>query len=904
MANCFQCAASIPEKSRFCPACGAVQDVDATVGLDPDRTLDQDSAKTTDQSSGTSSDGARFIAGAMITDRYRISGMLGRGGMGEVYRAEDLKLGQPVALKFLPPGLEQDPSRLKRFLNEVRTARQVTHPSVCRVFDIGEVDGQHFLSMEYVDGEDMATSLRRFGRLPEERALEVARQICAGLAAAHDQGILHRDLKPANVMIDGQGRVKLTDFGLAGLADAIGQDDLRVGTPAYMSPEQIAGQEVSVRSDIYALGLVLYELFTGKAPFQAETVAEFHRLHTDSIPSQPSAVLPGLDPVVERAIMRCLEKNPADRPPSALTVAAALPGGDPLQAALAAGETPSPELVAEAGQRRGMSGAKAIFLAVLAVFLLAGATHWAGRMSFLNYLPLDKRPEVLMDRAQNIVTSMGFEDEVYTHPADRAWGFIRWRDVIQEISDADSTSHRWEKLRQRPDAMGFWYRQSPRILSPNPQGGPALIRGLVTLTNPMASNSGEVLVVLDLSGRLRRFEVMPKRFSTRQPAEPDWSALFTLADLDTARFQEVRPLYQRFMSPDIRRAWMGSRADQPRVIIRVEAGAFEGRPILFNVASQAGLMSLGMDPVLQERPLSFWINNSLQPLLILVVVFFAIRRSKGNIQQGSSDTRGAARFGMIIFVLFIFGKGLGSHTLFTSDFANEIWPIFVGGVFVSMAGWGLYTAAEPLGRRIWPTMFISSSRLLSRANFQWRDPLIGQSVLVGLVAAGVEFALRGPVNWALTAQITGQPHILPWVNLTLLQGQRPVLAMILDQGLVIAYTFIHIMSLVLIRYLVKNRILAIILTLVLWTFMSVPENLGSILLGLLSSGIFLLVLLRWGVVALVIGRIAVGLAWTARPSDWTSWHSQGSVMILVALGLLAVFGAWAAMGPRGSRELD
>ena len=201
----------------------------------------------------------------MVTDRYRIVGLLGRGGMGEVYRADDLKLGQPVALKFLPPGLEQNPARLDRFLNEVRTALKVTHPNVCRVYDIGEVDGHHFLSMEYVDGEDLSSLLLRIGRLPNERAVQVSRQICAGLAAAHDQGILHRDLKPANVMIDGRGQVRLTDFGLAGLADAIGQDDVTSGTPGYMAPEQIAGQEVTVRSDIYALGLVLYEIFTGRA---------------------------------------------------------------------------------------------------------------------------------------------------------------------------------------------------------------------------------------------------------------------------------------------------------------------------------------------------------------------------------------------------------------------------------------------------------------------------------------------------------------------------------------------------------------------------------------------------------------------------------------------------------------
>ena len=160
-------------------------------------------------------DGEGFTPGTVIAERYRVIGLIGRGGMGEVYRADDLKLGQPVALKFLPRDLANDRGRLDRFFTEVRMARQVSHPNVCRVYDIAEVDGQHFLSMEYVDGEDLASLLKRIGRLPPDKALDVARQLCAGLAAAHDRGVLHRDLKPANVMLDGRGRARITDFGLA-----------------------------------------------------------------------------------------------------------------------------------------------------------------------------------------------------------------------------------------------------------------------------------------------------------------------------------------------------------------------------------------------------------------------------------------------------------------------------------------------------------------------------------------------------------------------------------------------------------------------------------------------------------------------------------------------------------------
>jgi serine/threonine-protein kinase len=185
--------------------------------------------------------------------------------MGEVYQATDLRLEQPVALKFLPEARGVDPAALRRLSSEVRIARQVTHPNVCRVYDIGEAEGFHYISMEYIDGEDLSSLLRRIGHVPADKALQITRCLCVGLAAAHEKGIIHRDLKPGNVMIDGSGQARITDFGLAGLAKQFMRGKIQSGTPLYMAPEQIAGGEVSVRSDIYSLGLVLYELFHREA---------------------------------------------------------------------------------------------------------------------------------------------------------------------------------------------------------------------------------------------------------------------------------------------------------------------------------------------------------------------------------------------------------------------------------------------------------------------------------------------------------------------------------------------------------------------------------------------------------------------------------------------------------------
>src|SRR5690242_7099325 len=212
----------------------------------------------------------------MIAARYRLVALLGRGGMGEVYRADDLTLDQPVALKFLPDGVAADPARLAQFHNELRIARQVSHKNVCRLYDLGEADGRPFLTMEYVDGEDLASLLRRIGRFPADKAIDIARQLCAGVSAAHERGVIHRDLKPANVMIDGDGNVRITDFGIATAARRSGEarDGDVAGTPQYMAPELLRGSAASVRTDIYALGLILFEVFTGKRAFDAKTIAE------------------------------------------------------------------------------------------------------------------------------------------------------------------------------------------------------------------------------------------------------------------------------------------------------------------------------------------------------------------------------------------------------------------------------------------------------------------------------------------------------------------------------------------------------------------------------------------------------------------------------------------------------
>ncbi len=265
----------------------------------------------------------RLAPGARLTERYRIVHLLGRGGMGQVYRAEDLQLGQDVALKILSAAAQRDPKKLSLLINEVKLSRQITHPNVCRVHDLRRAGDLHFISMEFIDGEDLASLLRRIGRLHRDKALDIAVQICDGLAAAHRLGILHRDLKPANLMIDSAGNARITDFGLAAIMGQVRDSQVLLGTPAYMAPEQLIGQEVSAKSDLWALGLVLYELFTGRMPFDASSAPELVSLQRTA-PTPPTRIVEGFHPAVERIILRCLRYQAERRPESPAEVAAVL----------------------------------------------------------------------------------------------------------------------------------------------------------------------------------------------------------------------------------------------------------------------------------------------------------------------------------------------------------------------------------------------------------------------------------------------------------------------------------------------------------------------------------------------------------------------------------------------------
>jgi protein kinase-like protein len=734
---CPACRHDIPEASRYCPSCG----VRADASRAPTLTV----GGTDELLSSDALDGAQFVPGRMLSGRYRIVGLVGRGGMGEVYRAEDLKLGQTVALKFLPKKITH-PDRLARFHQEVRLARQVSHPNVCRVHDIAEAGGQHFLSMEYIDGEDLASLLRRIGRLPSDKALELARQLCAGLAAAHERQVLHRDLKPANVLIDGRGRAHLVDFGLADLTGERRHASEIAGTPGYMAPEQLEGREATTRTDVYALGLVLYEMFTGKRALTVDRAVPGLRAQTGEPQVRPSTYIPELDPTIERVILRCLEHDPSRRPSSANAVAAALPGGNPLAAALAAGETPSPDMVAAAGEAGTLSPAMgALCFAGVLAGLLALAPLTRDDVSLIGLTKIDRSPQALTERAHTALRNLGYADS----PADEANGYATDVDYLKYIDENDRSGARWRALATpQPPALLFWHRQSPRRLVPI--GG----ANIVSQQNPPNTRSGMRSVTLDRTGRLVSLLAVPVQVETSPNSgasaatAADWNPLFLEAGLSIARFSPAQPRWIPPIFADERAAWDGTYPDRPDVPIRIEAAAARGKPVYFEIAAPwTRPRNEGTVPgsTSGER-IGLVLRTFVVPSVLVVATVLAFR----NLRLGRGDRRGATRLS-----LYLFAAGAVSNALATGDLqvmSNGPALIFVVPALV----WLLYIALEPQLRRVWPETMIGWSRLLAGSV---RDPLVGRDVLIGVLIAIFDGLMLG--LHTLARRWSGRPPSFP-----------------------------------------------------------------------------------------------------------------------------------------------
>jgi len=892
--NCPSCNCQTPEGGRFCSSCGA-ELLGATTP--PTRSFQGEIASARFAVEATrpwraEADSAlrgRFLPGTMLAGRYRIVGLLGGGGMGEVYRADDLKLGQPVALKFLPRRFADDPARLEYFHSEVRLARQVSHPNVCRVYDIGEVEGQHFLSMEYVDGEDLATLIRRIGRLAVDKGIEIARQLCAGLAAAHDRGVLHRDLKPSNVMLDGRGQVRITDFGLARRSEEKGGQTEQVGTPGYMAPEQLAGGEATVRSDLYAMGLVLYELFTGRPAFQAGTLAEVARIREGSSVVTPSSIVEEIDPAVEEVILRCLENDPQERPPSALAVAAGLPGGDPLAAALAAGQTPSPELVAAAGKAGGLRLAvgaaclAALLLGLGVVALLSDQATVVGRVRREM-----KKPEVLEEVSHQIIQRLGYGQ---WERADSEYGFDYDEDYLQHV-DQDRSATRWDNLDTgRPAAMYFWYRQSPQDLCPTERFASA-----VTLRDPPPVASRMISVRLDLQGRLLGVHAVPPPREEAGPEgaaqAPDWGELFAQAELEQQGLRATDRLeWSPALYADRWSAWEGKLAEGA---IRVEAASYRGKPVYFELLWPEWTSPERAPPFFRRAAGSAQkseAGRTMSDALALVIFVAAALLARRNLRLGRSDRKGAVKVALYVFCLgmlaWLFGA---SHVAHFSRELSLFYPTFIWNVYAATWFFSVYLALEPYVRRLWPQTLISWNRLLAG---RLRDRLVGRDLLVGALV-GMSWAILYPLS-VLTAAWLGAPAGLrrTMAPSTLLGGQDLAAHALYEAQYALVAGLNSLLTLLLLRSLLRNQWLAGGLFVVIWAAL---VGLGShSYVYWLTAGIFfgsvVYVLTRHGLVtylaALVCFLLLRSFPITA---DYQAWYWGKS---LFALAIVAAVGAYA-----------
>jgi protein kinase-like protein len=926
---CSSCGAQLPSTGRFCSSCGEPVDLNAgstmmgnEPGIEgetiappaprktplPPRTPSPRPSRPASASAGVLSSsgaigGGRFVPGQIVAERYRVVSLAGRGGMGEVYRAEDLKLGQIVAVKFLPESLSKDASALARFHSEVRIARQVSHPNVCRVFDIGDTEGVTFLTMEYVDGEDLASLGRRIGRLSPDKATEIARQVCAGLAAAHERGVIHRDLKPANLMLDSTGKIRITDFGLAGIAASIQGAEVRAGTPAYMAPEQLAGKEVTFKSDLYSLGLVLYEILTGKRAFDATTLPELMKLREKSAPTSPSSFVKDLDPLLERVILRCLEKDPAQRPASALQVAAALPGGDPLAAALAAGETPSPEMVAAGGETEGLQPHIAL-LCLLGVCVALGLLFFVGKHTkMVSFVPFGDSPEVLATTAREMVSRFGYTDA----PADTASGFGLQFNYLQYIETNQKTTTRWEALRSdEPPTAIFWYRQSPKLLT-SIAPSDNFVYGRIQPDQPPMEISGSKLVKLSLKGRLLHFEAIPPQVddATGPAPAPDWAPLFAAAGMDAQKFKPVSPKWFPLAWGDTRAAWEGAWPGRSDIPLRIEAAAYRGKPMYFDLISPWDRPErMEVFSGFRQNAIGQWFGLALLGSIIGIGVWIASR----NLRLGRGDLKGAVRLALFVLIVRLVNWVLLAHHVSSPvEFILFILALSEG-LFFAAVTWLLYISLEPYVRRHWPVTIIAWTRMLSG---QFKDPVLGRDVLLGSLF-GVISAVLEHLQPLVEAGL-GKPPIRPFGVEAgyALEGLRGSLATVFYQATQSLFTALVIFFMFfVVRLIVRKNWLAAVVVSLLFSVPSVgaPNPVIDALFSAPFILLYLCILYRYGLVALA------ALYFTDQLADFmpitlplNAWYAEGGLVAVVAILLVALYGFQTSRAGKplfGSSALD
>ena len=875
MIRCTHCLSEIPAGRSACAFCGTVR-ADAGDATSSSAAAAAAPARTDE----TPLDRGRFIAGTVLAGRYRIIGLLGRGGMGEVYKAEDLRLHQLAALKFLPEALSGDPSMVARFHREVRTARQITHPNVCRVHDIGQIPFSsatlHFISMEYIDGEDLATLLRRIGHLPIQKGMELARQICAGLSAAHEIGVVHRDLKPANIMLDGRGRARITDFGLSGVVEEFGRDE-HSGTPAYMAPEQLNGAPATTQTDIYALGLVLYEILTGKRPFEGKNVAELIDQHRTATPPPPSSRIREIDPMAERAILRCLSQKPAERPTGPIEVLAALSGGDLLGKTLAAGETPSPEMVAAAGEKTGLvpSVAWACLIVISIVCVLVAVPM---NPATVRHRSLGPSPDVLINSSKKLLGDLGY-------PASQEYvsGFgVDATFVDYAHKDRDANGFQLYLSESRPSWARFLYQ--PNTPMPDARSLPvfarlgARVKNTDQLTLPTAPT-----IVLDPQGYLAEFRTFRGKQTAQPDATHDWNILFNAAGIDQTSLAPAVPRASPTVPFDSQIAWQGTWPGRPDIPLVVEGALSRGTPVFFRAS---GPWSSEAAPPRQEARQQAFVAINIAVVVFILLLVTTIPLARHNLRAGRGDQRGAYRVGLFTFAVLLLSWVFGSDHRLDPREPYQFVVATGEALFRSVVVGLLYLAIEPFIRQRWPHALISWNRVLEGS---FRDPLVGRAALIGILFAAVNALLRNTLLMTtVMSPVLPEPDLLN-AMLSNSYSVSFLLALISDSVSIPLGLFALFSTF---RILLRNRWLAgIVLTFIINAYVNLQHpEISGLVVAVVFSTLWLVGVMRFGLIAGMSMWFAdrVFRAWSMlAPAEWYSTRLYFMLSAVIALSVFA-----------------